>query len=611
MILATVGIVLGLVAAGTSAGAFEALRARATDAVFPRGVPDHRVTVVGIDTASLAATGDDWPWPRTRLAELVRRLADSGARVVVLDLTLAADRGREDDALIAAMAQVPTVLASFPSQSIGYDRDLDVRTVDPTTMVTPSPRIAAAAASVGHAAVITDSYDGVVRDLPVVLDNGTDFIPSLALAALSTAQGLAPEQLVLRPSSVQVGTLALPVGPRHELKISYSKGFAGPELGDHLISAIDVIDGLVPARLLRNRTVLVGVTDRGLGDHVLTPLVKGGAGQPGVSVHASALSTMLGDTYLRPINDRETLVVSGLLVFGVATATLFVGIVAGAFAGVSFLVGLFAIAFGPRASSGRLLDVVYPSLALLVAFVVAALLRYLVSDRQRRRATQLFRQYVPTKVSDELLARGLLDDAVAGMRVEVTTMFCDLRGFTAMTHELGPQELRAILDHYYDYAVNIVERHDGTLMQFVGDEVYAVFGAPLPSADHAERAIRCGLDLVQEIAKLDATLRANNHRTIRFGVGVATGEAIAAHVGSRNRRQYTVVGDAVNLGARLCSQARAGDLVVAAKAAECVSLGTEPTLREALELKGFDEPYPVWRFSEREGSRNEPRETTS
>jgi adenylate cyclase len=600
-------LIVLVVAGGSWAGLgrswFSGWRSWSTDAVFPRGEPDERILVVGIDSDALAQQGR-WPWDRSTLARLVDRLADAGARTVVLDVVL--DSPQPDDGqLVAAMARVPTVLAWFP-QVQRYDATLDVIASDPTTAVEPVDALREAAAALGHSVVGRSPVDRVTRRVPLVIDDGISFRPSLALAGLAVATGVSTDQIILQPDAVQLGDKAIPVAARHQLTINYTDGFTAPGSPGY-VSAADLLgSGALPPELVErmtNRLVLVGVADENLGDQELTPL-SSAAGQPGVSVHANALDTMLQDTYLQEPTRGLGTAITTICALIIAMSTLLLGLRAGFISTIACVVGVFTWSILPAASSGRLIDVVFPWLGALLAFGLGVALRYLVADRQRRRASELFRQYVPASVSNELLRRGLLDEQVAGVRVELSTMFCDLRGFTAMTHELGPQVLRNMLNHYYEYATAIVEKHNGTLMQFVGDEVYAVFGAPLPSPTHHAQAVACAMDLVSNVAQLDTTLQSHGFPTIRFGVGVATGSAIAAHVGSQSRRQYTVVGDAVNLGARLCSQAKADQVVASepvAAAADVVTLantyvGLTVNL-EALTLKGFAEPYPVRRIS--------------
>jgi adenylate cyclase len=522
---------------------------------------------------------------------------------VVLDIVFDSPQSG-DEQLVAAMTKVPTVLAWFP-QVQQYDPALDVITSDPNTAVEPTEELRNAAAALGHSVVGRSPVDGITRRIPLVIDDGVQFRPSLALAGLAVATGVSTDQIILQPRAVQLGEKAIPVATRHQLTVNYTNGF--DRIGSRgYLSAAEILrdGGPDPATkaLIENRLVLVGVADENLGDNELTPLVTV-SGQPGVSVHANALDTLLQDTYLEEPTRTRSAAFASICALIISAITLLAGLRYGLLATIAALVGVFAWSILPAASSGRLVDVVFPWLSAVLAFGLGVALRYLVADRQRRRASDLFRQYVPVSVSNELLRRGLLDEQVAGVRVELSTMFCDLRGFTAMTHELGPQVLRTILNHYYEYATAIVERHEGTVMQFVGDEVYAVFGAPLPSSNHQRQAVGCALELIGNVAELDQILTANGFPVIRFGVGVATGSAIAAHVGSQSRRQYSVVGDAVNLGARLCSNAQANQVVASAPVGEAAALpelvAADPHFRlhqEALTLKGFAEPYPVSRI---------------
>ena len=200
----------------------------------------------------------------------------------------------------------------------------------------------------------------------------------------------------------------------------------------------------------------------------------------------------------------------------------------------------------------------YPSLAVIVAFVGALGLRYFGETRQRRRVTALFSQYVPETVAQRLVDEDRASIAVEGERLDMTVMFCDLRGFTALSESLSPAIVRAMLNHYYDRVTDVVLGSGGTLMKYVGDEVFAVWGAPLPSTDHPQRALDCAIaiqaltpDLNRELVELGAP-------AVAFGIGLNTGEAVAAHFGGGRRRQYDVVGDTVNIGAPPLFGGRAG-----------------------------------------------------
>jgi adenylate cyclase len=177
----------------------------------------------------------------------------------------------------------------------------------------------------------------------------------------------------------------------------------------------------------------------------------------------------------------------------------------------------------------------------------------------------------------------------------VTVVFADVRDFTPLTTSLPPARVRELLDRYYEYLVAIVQRHRGTVMQFVGDEVFAVFGVPVADDTMATEALRSVLEMQAEIAALDDRLAAVGLPAIRFGIGVHYGTVVAAHVGAENRRQYAVVGEAVNIGARLCDHAVAGQIVVSDRAWEAATADIRDHFAAAgsVELKGVAVPVAV------------------
>jgi adenylate cyclase len=224
--------------------------------------------------------------------------------------------------------------------------------------------------------------------------------------------------------------------------------------------------------------------------------------------------------------------------------------------------------------------------------------RYVVEIRHRRRAWSMFATYVPSTVVAELADPSVLRTAAASRRSEVSVLFCDLRGFTPIASTIDPDDVRRLLDHYYDYSVTIVHAHLGTVMQFVGDEVFAVFGAPTAVPDAAGAALACAVELQDRIRELDGALATDDLPSIRFGIGVHRGLVTTAHVGTSDRRQYSAIGDTVNVGSRLCGTAAAGQIVASVAAlggAERIIPGFRPA--GEVTLKGVAAPMLIRRRS--------------
>ena len=265
---------------------------------------------------------------------------------------------------------------------------------------------------------------------------------------------------------------------------------------------------------------------------------------------------------------------------------------------ITLLVGLGYVVFVfTRFNNGHVLNFVYPSMAVLFAFIRGLGLRYFGETRQRRKVTALFSQYVPEAVAQRLVDEDRAGSAVEGERLDMTVLFCDLRGFTALSENLEPAVVRTMLNHYYDRVTDFVLAMDGTLMKYVGDEVFAVWGAPLPTEDHPQRALDCAIVIQQLTPQLNVELLEQGAPEVSFGIGLNSGEAVAAHFGGGRRRQYDVVGDTVNVGARLCSAAPRGEIVLSDAVLSRVTcpLPVEPL--GPVELKGVSRERRLWRIA--------------
>ena len=589
--LAVTIVVTGLAAAGLSAGAFAGFQRRASDALFPSAKTDSRVVVVGVDQRSERAVGMQFPWPRSLDAQLADQLARAGAKVVVFDVVFsnASRNGPADDAALeAALHGLP---ASVVAETGGLKPGPDPGLYELVNSTQPYPPIASAAGTVAHAQVFPDPTDGVVRVLPLVAEQPDGIlIPSLSLAAFLALEGDSGP-VTVRPNGVQAAGRLIPTEGTHLLRLNWAAGLRGQAGQPSFVSAIDVLDGKVPASRLAGKVVFVGVTDPLSGDHQLVPINKS-SGIPGVFVHANALNTMLTASYLSPVSNLETDVWVALLVLIVAFAVMILPVWA---SGLLTLIAAgayltFAIV---RFDGGHIENLIYPFLALVLAFVGALGLRYATETRQRRRVSALFAQYVPEAVARQLEETGRVDAAIEGERLDVSLFFCDLRGFTSLSATLEPSDVRAMLNQFYELLTEIILARGGTVLKFVGDEVFAVFGAPLPVEHHPQVALDCAIEIQQRAPELAVHLADLNIPAVQFGIGMNSGDVVAAHVGGGRRRQYDVVGDTVNLASRLCGQAGKGEIVLTEVMLGLLDQVPPHESMGAVQLKGLEEPVPL------------------
>jgi len=588
-------VVTAIAALGLSANAFAGFQRRASDTLFPSAKTDSEVVVVGIDNASLQKFGPI-PWRRSVHAELARRFADAGVKAAVWDVVFGGE-GREpaDNAEFAAALQKlrGAVLAEqISTQPSPRDLSLLEAKVDAGPFAS---LLDGTGATVAHAEVTPDPSDGVVRSLPAVVDQGGAIVPGLSVAALQAAQGESGP-VVLRPDGLQAGGRFIPTEGRHNLRLNWADGLDGTN-DKSVVSAVDVLDGKIKASKLRDKIVLVGAVEPTLGDNQLVPVDKSG-GLPGVMIHANSLNTMLTASYLEPVGDAETLGWIALVTIVVALAVLFLP---GWYLLLSVLIGfvmaaLYLVVTIARFDAGHIpRDFWFPILAIPLAFVAALVVRYMTETRYRRRVSSLFAQYVPETVARELEESGQLDAHVDGERLDTSLFFCDLRGFTSISATLEPSEVRAMLNHFYEMVTDAILSRGGTVLKFVGDEVFAVFGAPLPVEDHPQVALECAMDIQRRAPDLDADVAYMGIPPMMFGIGMNSGFVVAAHIGGGKRRQYDIVGDTVNLASRLCGQAGKGEIVITEAMRDRLSNPPEMSSMGAVALKGLDEPVPLYK----------------
>lgn len=574
---------------GQQFGVFQQFRARTSDGLFPRGERDPRVVVVGIDDKSLRGKREGLS--RLDHAQLTNRLFDAGAAVVAYDVVFdAPDPG--DEAFAAAMRRGKVVLAA--QAKLGAPtRKFGPRVVEEDSLQLPAPQLHEAALAEGVANVLPDPDDGVVRSVPLFAETPEADVPAFALATYLAAKGeLQP--ITQRPFGIQIGNEVIPSEAQQSLRVSYAPDLhpiSGLEL-----SFVDVAAGRIPPAGLRGAIVLIGATSQLSGDYRLTPTQKTNLGMPGVYIHANALNTLLTEAYIHDASRQEDLAWVFLLSLAIAALSLAaswrISVPVPLVLGFAYFEWVNA-----RANAGVVLDLVYPLLAMTFALFTGLGLRYVTEGRQRRRVQKLFAQYIPPDVAQRLVDEDRLQIAAEGERVEITALFCDLRGFTATSASMEPAQVRAMLEVYYEPLTQLILDNEGTVMQYVGDEIFAIFGAPVPFDDHRDKALRCAIAMQELRPELGEQLAAQELPPVFYGIGLNAGNVVAAHVGSTHRKQYSVIGDTVNIGARLCSEARDDQICFPESFRERVN--TElPPLDDLgpIEFKNATRPMQVWRF---------------
>jgi adenylate cyclase len=580
----------GLIAAGTglltwvglSAGLFQNTQLRLTDGLFPAVGADPRIVIVAADERSLDAFGR-WPWDRSVHAQLIDELRRQGAALIGYDVTFS-EPGEDpaaDADLARAVREAGNVVLSANAAFAGRLGDVPRA----ATLEVPIPELVSSAASVAHANVIPDP-DGVVRALPPVIETPDEqFLSGLSYALFQLDQGLTGPP-ILRPDGVQVGSALIPTGGAHLLEVNFAEGFP-------IYSAADVTGGKLPADALSGKIVLVGATALGLGDSRLTPLDKS-TGQPGVTVHANALNTMVTGGFLSPDGRAATVAWAAIVALLVALVVAFVRVWLSPIAALAIGAAYYLVAFR-RFDEGHVMNLVYPALAVLVAYVAAISVRYFTEERERRHVTRVFGRYVAKDVVEEVLSapeRAL--STLEGASRPVSVLFADLRGFTAASEGAEPTKVVKALNAYLDAMVRAVNEERGTIDKFMGDCVMAFWGAPRQEPEHANRAVRAAMRMLDYIERAVARGETAGLQVQGCGVGISTGDAVVGNIGAAERLDYTAIGDTVNIASRICGVAGPGQVVVTERTAGLLDGDLRAAPLPPLHVKGKAERLDVF-----------------
>ncbi len=490
--------------------------------------PNPRIAIVGITDSDLAAYGRR-PWPRSMEARLVDRLHADGARVIALDLLFQEPSTPAGDQALAAAARRAgnVIFAGYATLSARPSA-----TPLATALSQPVAPLRAAGA-MGLINAAPDS-DGVLRRAVPGASLGGQMLLAMDVLAAERAGGRIAR---------------VPLLPDGDYLIHYALPSTFP-----VVSVGDVLTGRAGPSLLRGRVVLVGAWAAGLGDRWLTPI---GGPLPGVLVHAESIRTLLDGGIAVPGTAARA---AAVLIAALAAALLSAW--AGPWLGMAAVAGLALATIVWAAASlayGVAVDAAAPLLALLLTWAGTAAWTTSSERRARARITALFGRHVGTEVVRSLMEAPAGGPDTGGVRVPVTVLFLDMRGFTALAGAQSPEAVVAILNRVFDAVVPLVLSSGGMLDKFVGDGLMALWNVPTPVPDHAARAVGAAIAMQRRLAELDPL-----GIPVGFGIGLATGEAVVGSVGTRSRQEYTAIGDTVNVAARLQEQAAAGEILASA-----------------------------------------------
>lgn len=621
----------------------EALRTRIFDfyqRLQPRAVSSHPVVVADIDERSLHIFGQ-WPWPRTRIAQLVERLKAANVLGVGFDVVfaepdrlspdrLASDMPSLDDEIRRRLAALPSndarladALRELPSivgEAAIDNASPDLSQVPRAGFATtgPDPRrfvrrfpgllrnvgpIEDAATGRGLFTIVAEG-DGIVRRVPMVLAVGHRLVPSLSLEMLRVLTGagvilVRSDESGLR--SVALPGLEIPTDPHGDIWVHF--GRHDPRM---YYSIADILSGKVAGQDLAGKIVLVGTSATGLLDNKTTPVSRS---MPGVEVHAQVLESIMDGALLHEPDDALALEILATLLMGGGLI-----LIAPKLGPIPLLtvggVAAVAVAGGSWwafSHAGLLVDASFPLATSFVIYLTIVFANYARENGDRRRIRSAFGQYLAPALVEEL-CRSDETLSLGGTTRRMSVMFSDVRGFTAIaeTFKDDPQGLTVLMNRLLTPLSQAIIDHRGTVDKYMGDAVMAFWNAPLDDAKHELNACRAALEMLQRLDALNAARRAEYialadrsplpWKTLEIGIGINTGLCVVGNMGSDLRFDYSVLGDAVNLASRLEGQSTTYGVPIIVGEATAHAVGSTFAVVELdhVQVKGKAEPEPIW-----------------
>src|SRR6478752_5333433 len=569
----------------------EELRVRTFDGyqrLDPRKKTARPVTIVDIDDKSLEKLGQ-WPWPRTRIADLVTELTRLGAVVIAFDVVFSepdrlnpdamadtlrnideATRERlrmlpsNDQALADAIRASRVVLGESGSaqELVALDKTLPVTGLamlgeEPQPFMFDFPGLLRNVPVLEHAAAgrglftIHPERDGIVRRVPMIMQAQGQTMPSLTFEILRVATGSGTILIKAEKAGIKslaVKGFALPTDANGQLWVHYARN--DPSL---YISAINVLERTVAPDKIAGKLVLIGTSAVGLNDIKTTPVSPA---MPGVEIHAQVLeSALTGEVISTPIYgivvEFATALLFGLLV--IAFAPLFgpVTLVALGAAFASVLIGTSAYFYTQHR---LLIDFTYPLLSTTAIYLTLIFSSFVREQQQRKQIRGAFAQYM-SPVLVEQLAQSPEKLVLGGEDREMTIMFSDVRGFTTISelYKDDPQGLTTLMNNFLTPMTDAIIEKNGTIDKYMGDAIMAFWNAPLHDALHEYNACEAALEMLHRVDTLNRLREQQASETgqrfipLKVGVGINTGKCVVGNMGSDLRFNYSVLGDPVNL----------------------------------------------------------------
>ncbi|MCK1391870.1 adenylate/guanylate cyclase domain-containing protein [Bradyrhizobium sp. 1] len=612
--------------------------------IDPRHKAVRPVTIVDIDDRSLASLGQ-WPWPRTRIADMIQNLTSNGAVAIGFDVVFSeADRLNPDlvasqmryldDATRAKLRELPSndqilaeaikrsrvVLGETGQRAISAEVDKSLPFTGIATvgeegaerflfefpgLLRNVPVIEKVAAGRGLFSIRTER-DGLIRRVPMIMRAQGNIMPSLSLEILRVVTGT-PTLLVRTDKTgvraVRLKGVEIPTDKNGQLWVHYAR--QDPSI---YVSAADVLDNTVPPNKIAGKLVLVGTSAVGLNDIKTTPV---SSTMPGVEIHAQVLESVLSGAVISQPNYALGVELLAALVIGILVIifTPNLGPVRLVIAGAMFAAVLVGTSWFFYSQYRYLIDFTYPLLSTTAIYLTFIFTSFVREQRQRVQIRGQFAQYM-SPVLVEQLAQSPEKLVLGGEEREMTIMFSDVRGFTTISesYKHDPQGLIALMNRFLSPLTDVIIERKGYIDKYMGDAIMAFWNAPLDDAEHEANACEAAIQMLERIDAVnkereqEAADGGHVYIPLNVGIGLNTGIGVVGNMGSDLKKNYSVLGDSVNLASRLEGQSKEYGFPIIVGSRTALAAKDKFAILELdfIMVKGKTEPEVIYAIAGRE-----------
>ncbi|MBN2160048.1 MAG: adenylate/guanylate cyclase domain-containing protein [Spirochaetes bacterium] len=589
------------------------------------------IIIIGIDETTIRDFSDhgiQWPFPWKIHAKVTRHVGTGAPSAILFDIMFL-DHKKGEDELAEAVRDAKNVFLDYPFETKYVSTDYEdqeerlailsrmrfrAKPEDPGPQlvyapVPPTPLLSRSAKGIGFANVFPGE-DNVNRTMPLLIRWNGWYYPNIDLLVVMNYYGIGPDDIeinwgsYIKLKNLPVEKMAkpndereilIPIDERGFMEINFAGGFGSfnhfPY--SHFWNDADMLKSDPPNTSLKDKIVLIAA-------YAVTGIATDEKQSPygatfGIEHHANALNTILNQSFLHKLTDIQNilimLAIALLLGFVVPRISIIWALVfTGGFT-LLYMVGSYILFDAFSYITGF----ATPLFQIGLTFLFIITYRVLTEQREKRYIRQTFSKFVSKSVVDELL-KSPEKLQLGGEKKILSVLFSDIRGFTTLSERMTPEQLVDHLNHYLQTMTDIVIKYNGTLDKYVGDEIMAFWGAPIPQDDHAILACKAAVEMIEQLDQMNNAWVHQKKEPLAIGIGINSGAMIVGNVGSSSRMDYTLMGDNVNLGARLegTNKVYSTNIIISENTYELVRDHVISRELDLIRVKGKEKPVKIY-----------------